>query len=226
MSECKVYALSGIDRHAGVQTGYVLAQDGVALLVDAACSRTALDMVLADADARLAAILLTHSHFDHSIYAHVLRQYAPIYAHPNTARMLSDGTWLAGFANYPTPTWRPDCEVHDGQILQFGPFRVQVIETPGHTIDSVCYLINDAYLAGGDTVMSDIVCGTADLPTGNLNDLMASGQKLWRLCADDVRILGGHVSRPDRKVWAPYSTSSTVGKAKKRNWINHLDTMQ
>lgn len=226
MASCTVYALNGIDRRAGMQTGYVIAQDGVAVLFDASCALSSLNGVLAHAEARLAAILLTHSHFDHCAYAQVLRQYAPIYAHPAAARMLQDGTWTADIVRCPAPAWRPDLEVQDGQVLQFGPLRIQVIETPGHTVDSVCYLVNDAYLVGGDTVMSDMVCGRSDLPTGNLQDLMASGQKLWRLCADEVVILGGHVSHPYRTQWAVYRSPYTVGKAKQRNWINTLDTMQ
>ena len=220
MSDVAVYALNGVDYTAGVQTCYLLAKDGDAVLIDASCSPGTLFEVLSACGCTLRAILLTHSHFDHCAAAAALQAFAPIYAHPICNDMLSNGTWRAGLPVDVPPVWRPNIYVTDGQTLSIGAFSVRVIYTPGHTADSVCYLIDDAYLAGGDTVMNDMVCGTWQLPTGNAEDLYRSGQKLWSLCPDDAYILGGHVSRPDRAEWAPYTPHSTVRRAKIRNWIN------
>ena len=222
MSETKLYAISGIDFTAGEQTGYVLAKDGDAILVDASADLKDLKEVLREAKATLRAVLVTHSHFDHTANAKRIREKypkAPIYASPMTKRMLQDGTWTAGFLQAPTPEWTPDVEVEE-KTYQIGAFAVRVIETPGHTVDSVCYLIDEHYLAAGDTVMNEIMCGNSWLPTGDEEARYESGQKLWREVPPDAVILGGHVSRPSGLNWEPYASRSTVGRAATRNMIN------
>jgi len=222
MSDIKVYALSGIDYTAGEQTGYILAKDGDALLVDASADLKDIKEVLRDAKATLRAVLVTHSHFDHTANAARIKDKypkAPIYASPKTWVMLLDGGWTAGFISAPSPTWRPDVEVEE-KTYEIGAFKVRVIATPGHTMDSVCYLIDDTYLAAGDTVMNDLVCGNSFLPTGNAEELYQSGQKLWREVPPEAIILGGHVSRPSGSDWEPYTSKSTVARASARNWIN------
>ena len=220
----KVYALSGIDYTAGVQTCYVIAKDGDAVMVDASADLKDIAEVLQSADATLRAVLVTHCHFDHVANARRIRAAypaAPFYASPYTEAMLADGTWQAGLTHYPTPTWRVDVAVEE-TTYRIGSFAVRAIYAPGHTVDSVCYLIDDAYLAGGDTVMNDIVCGNSSLPTGNAVDLFASGQKLWREVPDEAVILGGHVWRADEDSWELYGSRSTVARAKTRNIINRI----
>jgi hydroxyacylglutathione hydrolase len=40
----------------------------------------------------------------------------------------------------------------DGEIITIGPIKVRAISTPGHTIGSMSYLINDYFLFVGDTI--------------------------------------------------------------------------
>jgi len=40
----------------------------------------------------------------------------------------------------------------DGEIIRSGPIKVKAISTPGHTIGSMSYLINDHFLFVGDTI--------------------------------------------------------------------------
>jgi glyoxylase-like metal-dependent hydrolase (beta-lactamase superfamily II) len=86
----------------------------------------------------------------------------------------------------------------------------------------VCYLIDDTYLAAGDTVMNDLVCGNTMLPTGDAIAMYRSGQKLWRSVPASAFILGGHVSRPSGLDWEPYTPKSTVARASTRNMINRI----
>ena len=44
-----------------------------------------------------------------------------------------------------------------------GPISIKVIPTPGHTKDSVCYLINKKWLFTGDTLFVGKIGGTSDL---------------------------------------------------------------
>ncbi len=45
------------------------------------------------------------------------------------------------------PNANPDFEAHiakDGEILTVGKLRIKVLHTPGHTMESTCYLLRDA----------------------------------------------------------------------------------
>ncbi len=58
------------------------------------------------------------------------------------------------------PTARPDFDAHiaaDGEIFKVGKITFKVLHTPGHTLESVCYLMqdedgNDSALFSGDTL--------------------------------------------------------------------------
>ena len=52
--------------------------------------------------------------------------------------------------------------VDDAATFQCGALTVQAIHTPGHTMGSICYLIDDTYLVSGDTVFITTV-GRPDL---------------------------------------------------------------
>lgn len=69
----------------------------------------------------------------------------------------------------------------DGDHLALGNLEIRVMETPGHTADSVTYLVEDAAFIG-DTLFAPAF-GTArcDFPGGNAADLFDSIQRIYRL---------------------------------------------
>lgn len=68
--------------------------------------------------------------------------------------------------------------LHDGDELPLGELAIRVIATPGHTADSVSYLIGDAVFVG-DTLFSP-AAGSArcDFPGGDAHALFRS---VWRI---------------------------------------------
>ena len=64
-----------------------------------------------------------------------------------------------------------------------------MLETPGHTIGSVCYIAEN-YLISGDTLF-DRSFGRYDFPTGNLNDLISSLNRLFEI-EENLIVLPGH----------------------------------
>ena len=67
----------------------------------------------------------------------------------------------------------------DGDELEFGEFKVQVMHTPGHTPGSVCFLIaNHAFV--GDTILAGGI-GKQMPETDLRRQMMSIGTKLLRL---------------------------------------------
>lgn len=157
---------------------------------------------------RLKMILLTHVHGDHSMGAARLRREtgAKIYIGREDAKALREGgPWEAIFSQFDMPgvTAHPtevDGELIDGQVLTLGGARITVIATPGHTLGSVCYLIehrDSTMLFTGDTVMS-LADGLGTYSTylaprfrGDTASYLASLKKLRELPVPDM-VLPGH----------------------------------
>ncbi len=103
----------------------------------------------------------------------------------------------------------PDIKVKDGDILAVGKINFQVIYTPGHTLDSICLLVDKKKLLTGDTLFVG-ECGRTDLPGGNAKSMYDSlFNKLSRL-GNNVEIYPGHDYGPKQ--------SSTLGEEKKSNY--------
>lgn len=61
----------------------------------------------------------------------------------------------------------------DGEVFKFGKISIEVLHTPGHTLESTCYLLKDennkqVAVFTGDTLLINEV-GRPDLSSGNLN---------------------------------------------------------
>jgi len=131
----------------------------------------------------LAAILLTHGHFDHvgGVKELVAETGCSVYLceHEKLAPMLTNGML------YYSDTYK------EGDILNLAGLTLQVLHTPGHTPGSVCLLCEDV-LFSGDTLFAG-TCGRTDLPGGSYQEIV---QSLARLAAlpGDPKVLPGHGS--------------------------------
>ena len=93
-----------------------------------------------------------------------------------------------GFASRP---------LHDGDVLELGALRLQVIDTPGHTPEHVCFLVSGGKgatepwgLFTGDTLFAGEV-GRPDLLGENTEELLA--RQLYRTLHERVLPLGDHL---------------------------------
>jgi glyoxylase-like metal-dependent hydrolase (beta-lactamase superfamily II) len=125
---------------------------------------------------RVEQILLTHGHRDHSEGAHRLHELtgAPLRA------------W--------DPAWCHAADrLVDGEVLEVGGLSLRVLHTPGHTADSVSFVVSDARgrnaLLTGDTILGS---GTTVIayPEGRLADYLSTLDRLIGL--GDVQVLPGH----------------------------------
>lgn len=102
----------------------------------------------------------------------------------------------------------------DGEVIQAGALRIEVIATPGHTPACVSYLIGDAVFTGDTLFFEDYGTGRCDFPRGSAEALYHSvHEKLYAL-PDAMRVFVGHDYRPGgRQVrW-----ETTIGRSKAEN---------
>jgi len=155
----------------------------------------------------VAAILLTHGHFDHIWGCSRLRQLtsAPVYAYEGEEEVLlsSDLNVSAGAGR--ACTVKANTLLKDGEEVTIEGMTFKLIATPGHTQGSCCYYFEEAnMLISGDTLFEESV-GRTDLPTGSMSTLVRSVKDKLFVLPDDVVVYPGH------------GDSTTIGHEKKYN---------
>lgn len=102
----------------------------------------------------------------------------------------------------------------DGDTIAIGELAARVIATPGHTSDSVSYLVGDAVFVG-DTVFAPHA-GTArcDFPGGDAATLYRSIRHLYDTLPDATRVFVCHDYGPNGRAVA---CETTIGEQKRSN---------
>lgn len=83
----------------------------------------------------------------------------------------------------------------DGDEFHIGSLNVKVIATPGHTNDSLSYLIGDAVFVGDSIFMPDSGTARCDFPGGDAKLLYSSIRKLYDL-PGSTRVFVCHDYKP------------------------------
>jgi hydroxyacylglutathione hydrolase len=116
----------------------------------------------------------------------------------------------------------------DGEIFSIGKIQLQVLHTPGHTVESTCYLLKDengknhAIFTGDTLFVGDV--GRPDLFSGDLNKEELAGllyeslqQKIMPL-EDDVIVYPAHGPGSSCGKNLGAETFSTIGSQKQSNY--------
>ena len=160
-----------------------------AVLVDCSSVDVSVREELAQFDAKLKYILLTHGHFDH--VAGIRPNDAKIVMNENDLKILNQANmYLPAFGISEITIPKVDIFVKDGDVLKLGEHEIKVIHTPGHTQGGVCYLIEDM-LFSGDTIFRESV-GRCDLEGGNFNQIVESIQSKIFTLPEHITIYPGH----------------------------------
>jgi glyoxylase-like metal-dependent hydrolase (beta-lactamase superfamily II) len=217
--------------HAGSGTwSHVVADPatGVAAIVDpvldydAASGRTATTAAAALVETvraqglRVEWILETHAHADHLSAAPFLQDAlgGRIAIGAGIARVQAHFKPLYGMEpEFATDGSQFEHLFADDERFALGSLAASVIPCPGHTPDSVAYLIGDALFTGDSLFMPDAGTARCDFPGGDAATLYRSIRHLFEL-PPDTRVFVCHDYGPNGR---PVACATTIGAQRRDN---------
>ncbi len=127
-------------------------------------------------DASIKSIIITHRHGDHTAGLEEIKSatQAPIASHADDAEAIPIA---------------PDMVLRDGDVLEVGNLKLQIIHTPGHTPGAVCILAGDR-LFTGDTLFPGGPGRTAS--PDNFRQVKHSIEQKLMPLSDSVAVYPGH----------------------------------
>lgn len=195
---------------------YFLYREGSfdAVFVDPADQGGAIYDALSERGFKVAAILLTHGHFDHIWGVRELKEKsgAKLYAYEGERELCGDsGLNVSKQVGRPcTVAGDVDVWLKDGEEVTAAGMICSVIATPGHTQGSCCYYFKaekpgeSGFLISGDTLFQESV-GRTDFPTGSMGQIVRSIQDKLFTLPDETKVYPGH------------GESTTIGYEKQYN---------
>lgn len=161
-------------------------------------------------------ILETHAHADHLTAASYLK--AKTGAKVAIGRGISlvqlrFSTLFGLEAEFPTDGSQFDRLLDDGDTFEIGKLSGHALATPGHTDDSLTYVIGDAAFVGDTVFAADTGTARADFPGGDAHKLYRSIQKLFSL-PGETRVFLCHDYPPAAR---QARAQSSVAEQKARN---------
>ena len=175
-----------IDEHTWVGTGhimfnesiYLVEGDKIAVLIDAGTTIKELDKIVASITDKPVMLVTTHVHPDHV---------GSVDCFPKVCINPADTVNIAQFM----PDYKGEIKfLEDGQIIDLGGRKLEVIFTPGHTPGSTTFIDKEAhYGISGDSFGSGNL-----LLTTNFSTLLATCKKMSEIMAKDeiTELYPGH----------------------------------
>ena len=187
---------------------YILITGNEAMVVDASLDIEVYQQYLLSGKAVLKYVIETHIHADHLSRSKRLAE-------------SSNATLYLPANNRVNFDFEPITET---TVFKIGNISIKAIQTPGHTLESTSYLIDDKVLLTGDTLFINGV-GRPDLKANNDEAVQKSKllyQSLQKLLAldENIIVLPAHTSQPIDFDNIPIQT--TIGSIKKNVAILQL----
>ncbi len=168
------------------EAAYYIESDGEAAIVDPIRETEPYILMSASRGARIKYVLETHIHADF-VSGHI------DLATATGAEIVFGPGADTGYAVH---------EARDGEILHVGKIRIEVLHTPGHTLESTCYLVRDesgkpnAIFTGDTLFVGDV--GRPDLLDGKMTKEALAGMMYDSLrtkiapLPDDILVYPAH----------------------------------
>ena len=153
-------------------------------------------------------VIFTHEHFDHIRCINEIKKIAncPVvcgekaekgFSSPsiNMSKYLDYLVTVIPFGNHNIEHKEyvcfPDFTVRNQQTLQWQNHSMLIKETPGHSVGSICILIDNQYLFAGDTIFKSHKTATK-LPGGNTKDFIEITENWLSSLPQDIQVFPGH----------------------------------
>lgn len=153
-------------------------------------------------------ILETHAHADHLSAGNYLREAvgAPLAIGAGIVRVQARFKALFGLGDeFAADGGQFDRLLQDGDTMPIGAMSLRAMATPGHTDDSLTYLLGDAAFVGDTLFAPDTGTARCDFPGGDAQRLYASIRRILALPAE-TRIFLCHDYPPGARAPAPQTT--------------------
>jgi glyoxylase-like metal-dependent hydrolase (beta-lactamase superfamily II) len=109
-----------------------------------------------------------------------------------------------------------DLTAHEhGDKVSIGAIDIELLNTPGHTPGSQCFLL-DGRLVAGDTLFLD-GCGRTDFPGGDVDQMFHSLQQLATLPGDPT-VFPGH--------WYSAEPSASLSTVRNNNYVYKVSNLE
>jgi glyoxylase-like metal-dependent hydrolase (beta-lactamase superfamily II) len=157
----------------GMMTGpgtntYILGEKEVAVIDPGPAIDGHVDLICELAPGPIKWILVTHTHPDHSPAVVALAERTGA---ERLGRPAPDG-------QHQDKTFEADRVLANGEVFRTAEFRLEVIHTPGHASNHLCYFNEEiGWLFTGDHIISGSTV-VIDPPDGNMSDYLASLERL------------------------------------------------
>lgn len=158
---------------------YLVGKEEVTVIDPGPAMQEHIDVITAAAP-NIKQILVTHTHPDHSPGVRLLKENLNIPAYG----------MLTNSSKNQDQTFSPERILDDGEVFQEEEFSIEVVHTPGHASNHLCFILKEEKLIfTGDHIMngSTVVIGP---PDGNMKQYIQSLEKLKDY--DIEKIAPGH----------------------------------
>lgn len=156
---------------------YIIGQNEVCVIDPGPNIPSHIDAIMTSlSDEKITNILITHNHMDHSPGAKSLSEKsgAKIYGFDVSDQQYTDVEVEEGLDK----NYQPDIILHDGDIIENSNWKIEVIHTPGHLSNHLCFAyLDEKALFTGDHIMGWSTTIISP-PDGNMSDYLASLEKL------------------------------------------------
>ena len=165
-----------------MQNNYLVAGENDAVLIDASASieQVKENLRISASNPKLRAILLTHEHFDHIFELdNLVNKFdCPVYIHAKGKPCLYKSSQNLSDIEEPfvIKEKKRIKTIKDGEEIKLEDFSIKAFHTPGHSLGSTCYLIEDNLFVGDTVFRVDV--GRYDMYGGDANVQKITLQRL------------------------------------------------
>ena len=175
----------------------VISSQDNAVLIDAPADAEYILREVKNAGCTLKKIFLTHGHFDHigAVADLVEATGCEVYIHPMDEKLLRNGDEMLAvhFRSRGYKSYNGEVKLFtENDILKLDELEFDILETPGHTPGSVCYICGETMFSG-DTLLCRSI-GRTDLEGGDFEQMKRSLAKIADL-GGNLTIYPGHMGQ-------------------------------